>query len=98
MNENQEAIAQAVKSDRAFSEQMEAGLQPGAMVFQGTLLPAIGVLLTPWAPVKEVFAGVVITLIAAAWLRFLLERGPIRVWHLTINGGLYVGYLAITLA
>ena len=38
MNENQEAIAQAVKSDRAFSEQMEAGLQPGAMVFQAPIM------------------------------------------------------------
>ena len=69
----------------------------GAMVFQGTLLPAIGVLLTPWAPVKEVFAGVIITLAAAAWLRFVMGRGQLRVWHLTINGGLYASYLAIAL-
>jgi cation:H+ antiporter len=70
----------------------------GALVFQGTLLPAIGVLLTPWAPVKEVLAGVVITLIAAGWLRFMLARGQLRVWHLAINGGLYVTYLAIALS
>ncbi len=70
----------------------------GAMVFQGTLLPAIGILLTPWAPVKEVLAGVVITLIAAAWLRYRLARGQLRVWHLAVNGALYATYLLIALS
>ena len=69
----------------------------GAMVFQGTLLPAIGILLTPWAPQKAVFAGVVITLLAAAWLRFMLSRGQLHVWHLGVNGALYASYLAIVL-
>ena len=53
--------------------------------------------LETWAPVKEVIAGVVITLVAAAWLRFVMGRGPLRVWHLTINGGLYASYLAIAM-
>jgi len=44
-----------------------------------------------------VLAGVIITLIAAAWLRYMLLRGQLRVWHLAINGGLYVTYLAIAL-
>jgi cation:H+ antiporter len=69
----------------------------GAMVFQGTLLPAIGILLTPWAAQKEVLAGVVITLVAAAWLRYMLSRGQLRVWMLGFNGLLYVTYLAIVL-
>jgi cation:H+ antiporter len=30
----------------------------GAMVFQGTLLPAIGIMLTPWEPRIEVLSGV----------------------------------------
>ncbi len=29
----------------------------GAMVFQGSLLPALGILLTPWEPRQEVLAG-----------------------------------------
>jgi cation:H+ antiporter len=49
-------------------------------------------------PVKEVLAGVVITLVAAAWLRFMLARGQLRVWHLAVNGALYVTYLAIALS
>ncbi|BAK78803.1 sodium/calcium exchanger membrane region [Pseudogulbenkiania sp. NH8B] len=68
----------------------------GAMVFQGTLLPAIGIALTPWAPQKEVFAGIAITLLAAGWLRYL--AGRIRVWHLLFNGVLYAVYLAIGLS
>jgi cation:H+ antiporter len=70
----------------------------GAMVFQGTLLPAIGIMLTPWAPQKEVLAGVVITLIGAVWLRIMAAReGGLRVWHIGFNGLLYVTYLAIVL-
>lgn len=70
----------------------------GAMVFQGTLLPAIGIMLTPWEPRLEVVAGVVITLLAAIWLRVMVARGQLRVWHLWINGLLYVTYLAIALS
>lgn len=69
----------------------------GAMVFQGTLLPAIGVSLTPWAPQKEVLLGVVVTLVAAFWLRWAALNGGLRVWHLFINGGLYVAYLTAVL-
>lgn len=82
---------------RRHKDTLAFGNITGAMVFQGTLLPAIGILLTPWAPVKEVLAGVVITLIAAAWLRFMLLRGQLRVWHLAVNGALYATYLTIAL-
>lgn len=70
----------------------------GAMVFQGTLLPAIGISLTPWTPQPAVFLGIVVTLIAAAWLRIMLACGQLRVWHLWVNGALYVAYLVAMLA
>lgn len=70
----------------------------GAMVFQGTLLPAIGISLTPWTPQKEVLLGVVITLVAAFWLRWAALSGGLRVWHLFVNGALYATYLAAVLA
>lgn len=67
----------------------------GAMVFQGSLLPAIGLLLTPWEPQPEVVAGVVVTYLAALWLRLWLGR--VRIWHLLVNGTLYLAYLALVL-
>jgi cation:H+ antiporter len=70
----------------------------GAMVFQGTLLPAIGITLTAWEPRTEVLAGVVLTFVGALWLRLALARGGIKVWQLWVNGGLYAIYLAISLA
>ncbi len=70
----------------------------GAMVFQGTLLPAIGIMLTPWAPRQEVLWGILITLFAAFWLRYLMAKGGIKVWHLLVNGGMYVTYLIIALS
>lgn len=69
----------------------------GALVFQGTLLPAIGIMLTPWAPQKEVFAGVVITLLGVLWLRWMISRGQLRVWHVWVNGSMYIAYLALAL-
>ncbi len=69
----------------------------GALVFQGTLLPAIGIMLTPWAPQKEVFAGVVITLLGALWLRLMISRGQLRVWHVWVNGLMYIAYLGLAL-
>lgn len=83
---------------RRHKDTLAFGNITGAMVFQGTLLPAIGILLTPWAPVKAVLAGVVITLLAAFWLRYMLSRGQLRVWMLGVNGTLYVTYLLIALA
>jgi cation:H+ antiporter len=83
---------------RKHKDTLAFGNITGAMVFQGTLLPAIGILLTPWAPHKEVLAGVVVTLVAAGWLRYMLSRGQLRVWMLGVNGALYATYLAIALS
>ncbi|MDO9204863.1 sodium:calcium antiporter [Methylotenera sp.] len=69
----------------------------GAMVFQGTLLPAIGIMLTPWEPRKEVVLGIAMTLIAAVWLRYLVAKGGIKVWHLLVNGAMYITYLVLVL-
>ena len=69
----------------------------GAMVFQGTLLPAIGIMLTPWAPRQEVVLGIAMTMIAAIWLRYLVAKSGIRVWHLLVNGAMYVTYLVLVL-
>ena len=69
----------------------------GAMVFQGTLLPALGIMLTPWEPRPEVLSGIAVTLVAAAWLRLnATPQGP-RVGALLANGLLYFGYLGYTL-
>lgn len=70
----------------------------GAMVFQGTLLPAIGIMLTPWEPRREVLAGVVITLLGAIWLRWMASKGNLKVWHVWVNGVMYVTYLVVALA
>ncbi|MGZ8271487.1 MAG: sodium:calcium antiporter, partial [Methylophilus sp.] len=70
----------------------------GAMVFQGTLLPAIGIMLTPWLPRAEVVIGILFTLVAAIWLRVIAtSQGGLRIWHLALNGILYVAYIAIVL-
>jgi cation:H+ antiporter len=69
----------------------------GAMVFQGTILPAVGILLTPWHQRPEVLTGILITFIGALWLRLLIGRTQLRVWHLSVNGLLYLVYLYLSL-
>jgi cation:H+ antiporter len=69
----------------------------GALVFQGALLPAIGILFTPWQARAEVLAGMLITLLAAGWLRVLARSGGLPIGSLMLNGALYLTYLAVTL-
>ena len=67
----------------------------GAMVFQGTLLPAIGILLTPWQPRIEVLAGIALTFLAAVWLRFHLRSNGLPLWVLLVNGLFYVAFIVM---
>lgn len=69
----------------------------GAMVFQGSLLPALGLTITPWRPNAEIMGGVITTLVAGLWLAVHAHRGTIRVWHVAVSALLYVGYLALML-
>ncbi len=82
---------------RKHKDTLAFGNITGAMVFQGTLLPAIGIMLTPWEPRHEVVAGVFVTLLGALWLRWCAGRGHIKVWHVWVNGLMYVSYLIIAL-
>lgn len=69
----------------------------GAMMFQGSLLPALGILLTPWEPRPEVLLGIGLTLAASGFLYIMLLRGTLRPWHMLVNGALYVTFfIALT--
>ncbi|MCA9472096.1 MAG: hypothetical protein MRJ96_01750 [Nitrospirales bacterium] len=70
----------------------------GAMVFQGSLLPALGILITPWSPKPEALIGMVVTLLAATFLSFLVRTGTVKAWHLLFNGLCYVVFVIVVLA
>ena len=82
---------------RRGKDTLAVGNITGAMVFQGTLLPALGIAFTAWQPRTEVLAGIVITLAAAAWLRLNLAVASLRVWMLLANGLLYGTYIWVAL-
>lgn len=83
---------------RAGKDTMASGNITGAMVFQGSLLPAIGIYLTPWTVNLTVMASSVITIIAAVWLYwFALRRKALHSRHLVINGILYAVFVLIVL-
>ncbi len=79
---------------RRRKDTLAAGNLTGAMVFQGTLLPALGLLSTPWRAEPPVVLAVLLTLTSALWLRWHLQHGGVRVHHLAMNGLCYLLYLA----
>ena len=87
----------SIRWARRHKDTLAVGNITGAMVFQGTLLPALGILLTPWSPRREVLLGIIATLTAALWLRHRLRRRSLPVWALGVNGALYLVYLILTL-
>jgi cation:H+ antiporter len=82
---------------RRAKDTLAFGNVTGAMVFQGSLLPALGILLTPWEPRQEVVAGLILTIAASTYLLIMLRRGHLRPYHLVINGFCYLGYLLTVL-
>ena len=70
----------------------------GAMVFQGSILPAIGIFLTPWTLNLTVTASSVITLTAAAWVYLLTAKKIVMTpRYMIINGILYLTFMTIVL-
>src|SRR5690606_36149337 len=66
---------------RRSKDTLAFGNVTGAMVFQGSLLPALGILLTPWEARPEVVGVLVLTLLAAGWTLLILRRGVLRPYH-----------------
>lgn len=69
----------------------------GAMVFQGSLLPALGLWLTPWKPSREVLFASFVTLIATIWLQLLNRSDGIRPNLLILNALAYAAYFYLFL-
>ena len=77
---------------------MAVGNITGAMVFQGSLLPAIGIFLTPWTANFTVTASCIITLLAAGWLYlFTIRNIKITPLLLSANGFLYILFIFMVL-
>ena len=70
----------------------------GAMVFQGLLLPVMGILFTSWQLPAEKAISCITTFIAIAWFFVHSSKGQhFKVKHFIVNGGLYIVSLLVTL-
>lgn len=69
----------------------------GAMVFQGTLLPAFGLQLASWQVSYDVIWTMGITLAMALWTLFLVLRRRLTPVAMLLNGIAYLLFLAIVL-
>ncbi len=72
---------------------LAVGNLTGAMMFQGSLLPAVGIMLTAWVPQKEILVGMAMTLLAATYLTWLVRKGTVKPIHLVVNGLCYLGFV-----
>ncbi len=82
---------------RRGKDTLAVGNITGAMVFQGSLLPALGLTITPWRPTPEVIAAVITTYAAGLWLFYVARGGRLRVWHLMVSGTIYCAYIGAVL-
>ncbi|MCL4874018.1 sodium:calcium antiporter [bacterium] len=83
---------------RKGKDTMALGNITGAMVFQGTLLPAVGIFLTPWTVNLTVVASSALTIAAGVWLYFIAMRVKrIAPWLFIVNGALYIAFVYIVL-
>lgn len=84
---------------RKGKDTLAVGNITGAMVFQGSVLPAIGIFLTPWTLNLTVAASSVITMLAGLWMYFLvLRKMKMTPALLAVNGVLYLAFVAIVLS
>lgn len=67
----------------------------GAMVFQGTLLPAFGLQLAAWAPGYQVLWAMGLTFATALWTLFLALRRKLTPFSLMLNGIVYVLFFLV---
>ncbi|MBI5345038.1 MAG: sodium:calcium antiporter [Deltaproteobacteria bacterium] len=83
---------------RRGKDTMAMGNITGAMVFQGSLLPAIGIFLTPWTINLTVISSSLVTIIASVWLYALsLWMRRLSPAHFIINGILYILFVTIVI-
>ena len=83
---------------RQGKDTLAVGNITGAMVFQGSLLPAIGIFLTPWTINLTVTASSVITLLSAGLIYlFVARKIKITPPLLIANGILYILFVIIVL-
>jgi len=69
----------------------------GAMVFQGLLLPILGILLTDWKLPPEKAVSCITTFAATIWLFIHAGKNThYKVKHFAVNGGLYILSLLVS--
>lgn len=70
----------------------------GAMVFQSSIIPAIGICLTPWVLNTTAFTCALVALSSAALVLVILSlKGYLRAYHLLFGGLFYTLFLYLVL-
>lgn len=83
---------------RAGKDTIAIGNITGAMVFQGSLLPAIGIFLTPWTTNLTVTASSIVTILAGTWMYILVrKKAKMTPPMFIINGLLYLSFVIVVL-
>lgn len=83
---------------RRHKDTLAVGNVTGAMAFQSSVVPALGIGLTPWhLDALELLTGIV-TWLAALWIWLRSRQGPLMVSELIAAGLFYVLYIGMVIA
>lgn len=70
----------------------------GAMVFQSSVIPAIGIFLTPWVLTPAAVTSAILVLLSASLVLFVIrQRKEIHAFSLLLNGIFYAIFLGLVL-
>lgn len=69
----------------------------GAMVFQSTLLPALGMMFMPWHAEREIIYAILATIAAVLWLKFHFGKAGIQNSKLIMCGFFYLIFIIAVL-
>ncbi len=70
----------------------------GAMVFQSSVLPAIGLTLTPWQLEPAEIGGMLLAILSAFTLYVAVVKGRLNAYLMLIGGAFYVGYIGYVIS
>ncbi|MDS1029131.1 sodium:calcium antiporter [Bacillota bacterium LX-D] len=70
----------------------------GAMVFQSSIVPVLGILLTPWKLSSTALLSAILAVLAALYIIFIIKKkGELRPGALLLNGVFYLIFLGAVL-
>lgn len=78
-------------------DSLAVGNVTGAMAFQASVVPALGMVVTRWQLSVPELATAAVAWIGALWILWAVRRNTLNVGHVWVSAGIYLGFLGTVL-